>query len=108
GRHGRGGEAGLSRFSPDRGPRCPMTTSQLFMKFFSSLRLTVVLLVLSIILVFWATLAQVDLGVWGVQERFFRTFFVLLEIPGTHIPFPAFPGGYFLGGLLLINLIAAH
>ena len=72
-----------------------------FIKFFVSLRLTVVLLALSIVLVFWATLAQVQLGIWGVQEQFFRTFFVLLKIPGTEIPVPVFPGGYFLGGLLL-------
>jgi hypothetical protein len=85
-----------------------MSTWQVFLKFFVSLRLTVVLLILSIILIFWATFAQVQLGVWGVQEHFFRTFFVLLRIPGTDIPFPAFPGGYFLGTLLLINLIAAH
>lgn len=81
---------------------------QEFVKFFVSLRVTVVLLVLSMVLVFWATLAQVKLGVWGVQEHFFRTFFVLAKIPGTEIPVPVFPGGYFLGGLLLINLVAAH
>jgi hypothetical protein len=67
-----------------------------------------VLLALSIILIFWATLAQVNLGVWGVQEKFFHAFFVLEKIPGTGFPFPIFPGGYFLGGLLLINLLAAH
>src|SRR4051812_25422859 len=82
--------------------------SRQFRDFFVSLKLTVVLLALSIILIFWATLAQVDLGVWGVQEKFFHAFFVLGKIPGTQIPFPIFPGGYFLGGLLLINLIAAH
>ncbi|MBK8859145.1 MAG: cytochrome c biogenesis protein ResB [Opitutaceae bacterium] len=79
-----------------------------FRVFFSSLKLTVVLLVLSIILVFWATIAQVRLGVWGVQEHFFRTFFVLSKLPGTEIPIPVFPGGYFIGGLLLLNLTAAH
>lgn len=83
-------------------------TWKAFVDFFTSLKLTVVLLALSIILIFWATLAQVQLGVWGVQEHFFRTFFVLNNIPGTHIPVPVFPGGYFIGGLLLINLIAAH
>ncbi len=79
-----------------------------FHDFFVSLKLTVVLLALSIILIFWATLAQVQLGVWGVQEHFFRTFFVLQKIPGTEIPVPVFPGGYFIGGLLLLNLITAH
>ena len=82
--------------------------SREFRDFFVSLKLTVVLLSLSIILIFWATLAQVDLGVWGVQEKFFHAFFVLGKIPGTNVPCPVFPGGYFLGGLLLINLLAAH
>lgn len=77
------------------------------LKFFASLKLTVVLLALSIVLVFWATLAQVKLGVWGVQEAFFRTFLVLEYVPETRIVAP-FPGGYVIGGLLLINLVAAH
>ncbi|MES1194266.1 MAG: ResB protein required for cytochrome C biosynthesis, partial [Opitutus sp.] len=79
-----------------------------FRDFFVSLKLTVVLLALSIVLIFWATLAQVHLGIWGVQQKFFHAFFVLEKIPGTEIPVPVFPGGYFIGGLLLINLVAAH
>jgi hypothetical protein len=79
-----------------------------FRDFFVSLKLTVVLLVLSLILIFWATLAQVQLGVWGVQEKFFHAFIVLDKLPGTDVPVPVFPGGYFIGGLLLINLVAAH
>jgi hypothetical protein len=79
-----------------------------FRDFFVSLKLTVTLLALGIILIFWATLAQTDLGVWGVQQKFFHSFFVLEPIPGTTIPAPVFPGGYFIGGLLLINLISAH
>src|SRR3954467_15259486 len=82
--------------------------SREFRDFFVSLKLTVVLLALSIVLIFWATLAQVDLGVWGVQDKFFHAFFVFGKIPGTQVPLPVFPGGYFLGGLLLLNLIAAH
>jgi len=81
---------------------------QAFVSLFVSLKLTVGLLAFSIVLVFWATLAQVKLGIWGVQENFFRTFFVFGQFPGTDIPVPIFPGGYFLGGLLLLNLIAAH
>jgi hypothetical protein len=79
-----------------------------FRDFFVSIRLTVALLMLSMILIFWATLAQVELGVWGVQQKFFHSFIVLQEIPHTGISIPAFPGGYFIGGLLLINLLAAH
>lgn len=79
-----------------------------FVDFFSSLRLTVVLLAFSMVLVFVATLAQVELGIYGVQEKFFRSFFVLANIPGTEIPFPVMPGGYLVGGFLMINLVAAH
>ena len=42
-----------------------------FRDFFVSLKLTVVLLALSLILVFAATLDQVNLGIWGVQEKYF-------------------------------------
>jgi hypothetical protein len=79
-----------------------------FRDFFVSLRLTVVLLILSMILVFVATLDQVNLGIWAVQEKYFRSFAVLWPIPNTSISIPVFPGGYFIGGLLLVNLIAAH
>lgn len=77
-----------------------------FMKFFTSLRVTVVLLALSIILIFVATLDQVHLGIWAVQEKYFKSFFVLWEYRG--FPIPVFPGGYFIGGLLLLNLLASH
>lgn len=81
-------------------------TTRQFRDFFVSLKLTVALLVLGMILVFAATLDQVNLGIWAVQEKYFRTFFVMWRL--GDIPLPVFPGGYFLGGLLLINLISAH
>ena len=74
----------------------------------ASLRLTVVLLVLSMLMIFAATLDQVHLGVWGVQEKYFHSFFVFAPIPGTPVTVPIFPGGYVLGGVLLANLLAAH
>jgi len=73
---------------------------------FTSLRLTVVLLVLSMILVFIATLAQVNLGVWAVQTRYFRSLFVMAPVRGSSLWVPIFPGGYLIGGLLLVNLAA--
>ena len=79
-----------------------------FREFFSSLRLTVALLVLSIILVTVATLDQVNLGIWAVQEKYFQTFFVLKYLPDSSVPIPVFPGGYSIGGMLLINLLCAH
>src|SRR6516164_6691472 len=93
------------------------------LKPFASLRLTVVLFVLSIILVFCGTLAQMDNGLWAILTGYFRTFVawipwqvfvrfgqVFFWFPKSwHIPgsFP-FPGGYILGGLMLVNLLAAH
>lgn len=76
--------------------------------FLSSLRLTVALLILSILLVFAATLDQVHLGVWGVQAKYFHAFLVMAKLPGTEILVPVFPGGYLLGLLLLANLLTAH
>lgn len=83
-------------------------TLRQFRDFFVSLRLTVVLLVLGMLLVFAATLDQVNLGIWAIQEKWFRSLFVLWRIPGTAIPVPVFPGGYLIGGFLLVNLVAAH
>lgn len=95
---------------------------QLF-KPLASLRLTVVLFALSIILVFCGTLAQMDNGLWAILTGYFRAWIawipfqvfvrfgqVFFWFPKTwyaHGSFP-FPGGYVIGGLLLINLIAAH
>ena len=83
-------------------------TLRQFRDFFVSLQLTVVLLILSLVLVFVATLDQVNLGIWAVQEKYFRSFAVLWQIPDSNISIPVFPGGYFIGGLLLINLVCAH
>lgn len=83
-------------------------------KLFTSLKLTVVLLSLGLVLVFWGTIAQVDLGLYKAQNEFFRSFFIFWTPKGwpTEIPFlpgiPIFPGGYLIGGLLLINLFSAH
>ena len=76
--------------------------------FFASLRVTVVLLGCGIILVFWGTLAQVDLGLFKAQNEFFRSFFIYWGPKGASWKIPIFPGGYFVGGLLLINLVTAH
>jgi hypothetical protein len=76
--------------------------------FFSSLRLTVVCLCLGIILVFWGTMAQVDLGLFKAQNEFFRSFLIYWGPKGAAWKIPVFPGGYTVGGLLLINLVTAH
>jgi hypothetical protein len=81
-------------------------TLRQFRDLFVSLKLTVALLVLGILLVFAATLDQVNLGIWAVQEKYFRTLFVLWRV--GDVPVPVYPGGYLLGALFLINLVAAH
>lgn len=73
---------------------------------FTSLRLTVACLALALGLVFFGTLAQVKWGLWIVQEKYFHSWFVFMEPGGLKIP--VYPGGYLLGSILLINLIAAH
>jgi hypothetical protein len=75
------------------------------LRFFSSLGLTVALLALSIVLIFLATLDQVDLGIYAVQEKWFRSFAVIHFVGKVGF---IYPGGYTLGFLLLINLVAAH
>jgi len=77
-------------------------------KFFTSLKLTVALLALGLVLVFWGTLAQVPMGLYKAQNEFFRSFFVFWQPEGSNMKIPVFPGGYLIGGLLLINLISAH
>jgi hypothetical protein len=74
--------------------------------FIVSLKLTVALLVLGMVLVFLATLDQTNLGIWGIQQKWFHSFVVFHPLGDFAIPI--FPGGYAIGGLLLANLIAAH
>ncbi|WP_372845658.1 cytochrome c biogenesis protein ResB [Pontiella sp.] len=83
--------------------------------FFQSLKLTVVLLALSMVLVFAGTLAQVDQGIWTVMDQYFRCYVAMIDlpvffprdlgIPNSAIPFP---GGFLIGLLLTINLLAVH
>lgn len=77
--------------------------------FFSSLRLTVVLLSLSMILIFWATLLQVKMGIHEVQILYFQSWIAWFDaLPGKNEFEIPFPGGMLLGALLLANLLAAH
>jgi ABC-type transport system involved in cytochrome c biogenesis permease subunit len=88
------------------------------LKPFASLTLTVILLAFSMVLIYAGTLAQVDRDIWRVQHEYFHTLFCWLQLQDLVPRFssrPAyihgsvpFPGGYFIGCLLLINLLAAH
>ncbi|HEV3272753.1 MAG TPA: cytochrome c biogenesis protein ResB [Candidatus Methylacidiphilales bacterium] len=75
---------------------------------FISLRLTVILLAFAIVIVFIGTLAQVDEGLYNAQARYFRQWLIFgLDVFGHRIPL-LLPGGYLIGTMLLLNLVAAH
>ena len=80
----------------------------IFLDIISSLRLTVIFLGLSVLLVFIGTLAQVEEGLYNAQHRYFRSLLIWWGPAGANWKIPVFPGGYFIGGVLLINLLAAH
>jgi len=73
--------------------------------FFTSLRLTVVLLAFGLVLVFWGTMAQVQIGLYQAQNEFFRSFFIYWSPVESGWRIPIFPGGYLIGGMLLANLV---
>ncbi len=91
---------------------------KLILKPISSLTLTVILLGFSMVLIYAGTLAQVDRDIWRVQHEYFHTLFCWLPLQDLVPRFsnrPAyisgsipFPGGYTIGSLLLLNLLAAH
>jgi hypothetical protein len=77
----------------------------------SSMKLTVVLLLLFGVLTFAGTLAQGDLGLFTVQRDFFESFWVKwntgVRLPGTRdltLQVPLF-GGYTIMLLLFVNLV---
>ncbi|HEX3443851.1 MAG TPA: cytochrome c biogenesis protein ResB [Chthoniobacterales bacterium] len=74
----------------------------------ASLKLTIVCLACAMVLVFVGTLDQVQIGVYEAQLRYFKSFFLYFSLPGSQLRIPWFPGGYTLGGVLLVNLVAAH
>jgi hypothetical protein len=93
------------------------------LKVLASLQLTVVLFALGMILVFYATLAQIDLGIWTVVDRYFKSWVVRIPNQLTAqmgIKFFAldpntywsgsiqFPGGLAIASIMLANLLAAH
>ncbi len=65
-------------------------------------RLTIFLLLKLFFLILFATFSQVDLGIFEANKKYFTSWFVNFN----HIPI--YLGGYFIGLLLLINLLASH
>jgi ABC-type transport system involved in cytochrome c biogenesis permease subunit len=76
--------------------------------FATSLKLTVSCLALAMILILAGTLAQVHLGLWEAQKQFFHSLIVFWTPPGSEWSIPVFPGGYLIGSILLVNLLATY
>jgi hypothetical protein len=100
-------EAAAGRDAPRSVSGVRLTVDKIIL-FLSSLRLTIVLLALGMVLVFAGTIAQVDLGLYKAQNDYFRSSFVYWGPKTAGWRIPVLPGGYAVGGLLLINLITAH
>ncbi|GJM45463.1 MAG: hypothetical protein DHS20C21_23050 [Gemmatimonadota bacterium] len=91
-----------------------MESLRRFLTVWASPRLTVWLLGLLMFLIFAGTWAQIDMGIWSTLRLYFRSLFVWIpfqiflprtwDVPGA-IPYP---GGFLLGLLLFLNLVAAH
>jgi len=73
----------------------------------ASLRLTVLLFALSMVLIFVGTVAQKYEGNWTVVDYYFRSLWLWMPIGIAGIKIP-FVGGYTLCILMLVNLLAAH
>ena len=69
--------------------------------FFASMKLAVVVLTLALVLVFWGTIAQVNVGLYQAQNEFFRSFLVYWTPKGSDLKIPIFPGGYTIGFVFL-------
>lgn len=72
----------------------------------TSLKLTITCLAFGMILILVGTLAQVEYGINQVLDMYFRSFVAIWRVPGTivHIPLP---GGFTLGTVLMLNLLAS-
>jgi hypothetical protein len=81
---------------------------QKFIDILTSLKLTIVCLAAGMVLIFAGTIAQVHLGIWEAQQRYFQSMFVWWPAESRGFQVPIFPGGHLIGAVLLVNLIAAH
>lgn len=82
----------------------------------ASLRLTVILMTLAMVLIFVGTIAQTRIGVWRAVDSYFRAPIAWVD-PGMFVPggggedlgvrFPI-PSGLTIAALMVVNLLAAH
>lgn len=72
-----------------------------FFRFCSSYGVSVVLLFFLLLLTFFGTLEQVNLGLHEVQKKYFESFFLVHHIGSLPVPLP---GAYLVMALLFVNL----
>lgn len=78
------------------------------LEWITSLKLTIICLGLAMVLIFVGTLDQVNLGIHAAQKKYFESLFVYWAPAVLPFKIPVLPGGYLLGTILLVNLVAAH
>lgn len=97
------------------------------LRLIASLKLTITMFLLGMVVVFVGSLAQARRDVWLVVDQYFRTFVAWIDVADLFPPamFPGFigidwdaslgslryipfPGGWTIGWILLANLVAAH
>jgi ABC-type transport system involved in cytochrome c biogenesis permease subunit len=110
----------LTKSKKERTAESPREVLDSMMQALASLKLTVVLFALGIFVVFVGTLAQTEADIWQVVRDYFHAWVMWIDVnlffPKSFFPnykpiaFPLipFPGGYTIGALMAVNLIAAH
>ena len=90
------------------------------LKALASLRFTVALLALAMVLIFVGTIAQTRLGVWQAVDQFFRAPIAWVDVslfnpradrdhaPASNGPRIPIPGGLTITLLMIVNLVSAH
>ena len=73
-----------------------------WIRWIGDIRLTIFLLFKLFFLILFATFSQVDLGIFEANRKYFTSWFVWMG------SMPIYLGGYAIGGLLLLNLMASH
>lgn len=71
-------------------------------QFFGDIKLTIFLFFKLFFLVLFATFSQVDIGIFEANNRYFTSWFVTMG------NVPIYFGGYLIGLLLVLNLMASH
>ncbi len=96
----------MENTAEDKPPRAPRSIGVILFDFFSGFGLATVTLLLLGVLTWFATLEQIDNGLYPTLNKYFdwRSVVLLPEIKGKIVPLPL-PGGYWVGVVLLINLI---